>query len=172
MYVARRVPNYVAWQRLLTVPLQVNTRTALPLNAVLFCAIFTAIICLINIASTVAFNAIVSLTIAGLFTSYMIPIVLLAIKRVRDPAALTWGPWSLGRMGIFVNIFSACFLFVSIIFSFFPPAIPVQLESMNWSILVFGGGIVLGLLFFAIRGRHNYHGPIFERNTIPVDRFE
>lgn len=151
---------------------QVHTRTSLPLNSVLFCATFTAIICLINIASTVAFNAIVSLTIAGLFISYIIPITLLVMKRIHDPSSITWGPWSLGRLGIFVNLFSMCFLLISVIFSFFPPVIPVTLVSMNWSILVFGGTVVLGLLFYAIRGRKNYSGPISETSIIPMQALE
>jgi choline transport protein len=99
----------------------------------------------------------------------MIPITLLVLKRVHDPTSLVWGPWSLGRLGIFVNIFSICFLVVSVVFSFFPPTIPVTLVSMNWSILVFGGAVVLGLGFYTVRGRKNYHGPIFERSIIPTN---
>lgn len=142
---------------------------AIPLNSVLFCATLTAIICIINIASSVAFNAIVSLTIAGLFSSYFIPIALIASKRL-GAAEIRWGPWSLGpKLGFVVNIFSLCFLAVSIVFSFFPPGIPVTLVSMNWSILVFGGTVVLGILFYIVRGRKNYHGPIVERGIIPYD---
>jgi amino acid transporter len=117
----------------------------------------------------VAFNAIVSLTIAGLYTSYMIPVPLLILKRLSNPASIEYGPWTLGSAGIFINIFSVAFLAVSIVFSFFPPAIPVTLVSMNWSVLVFGGGVILGLMFYAVRGRHNYHGPIFERGFMPTD---
>ncbi|PSS20430.1 hypothetical protein M430DRAFT_34710 [Amorphotheca resinae ATCC 22711] len=149
----------------------VNTRTALPLNAVIFCATVTAIICIINIASTVAFNAIVSLTIAGLYTSYFIPITLLAIKRSREPSSIVWGPWTLGPAGLIINILSMCFLIISIVFSFFPPVVPVTLISMNWSALVFGGGVIIGLVFYAIWGRKNYHGPIFERGVMPTDQY-
>lgn len=148
-----------------------NTRTALPLNAVIFCATVTAIICIINIASTVAFNAIVSLTIAGLYTSYFIPITLLAIKRSREPSSIVWGPWTLGPAGLIINILSMCFLIISIVFSFFPPVVPVTLISMNWSALVFGGGVIIGLVFYAIWGRKNYHGPIFERGIMPTDQY-
>jgi choline transport protein len=142
---------------------------AIPLNSVLFCASLTAIICLINIASTVAFNAIVSLTIAGLFSSYFIPIALIASKRLTSKD-IRWGPWRLGpKLGFVINLFSMCFLAISIVFSFFPPGIPVTLVSMNWSILVFGGTVVLGILFYIVRGHKNYNGPIVERGIIPLN---
>jgi choline transport protein len=145
---------------------------AIPLNAVLFSASITAIICLINIASSVAFNAIVSLTIAGLFSSYFIPIALITSKRLTSND-IRWGPWKLGaKMGFAINIFSMCFLAISIVFSFFPPGIPVTLVSMNWSILVFGGAVVLGILFYIVRGHKNYNGPIVERTIIPSDELE
>ncbi len=142
---------------------------AIPLNSVLFCACLTAIICLINIASSVAFNAIVSLTIAGLFSSYFIPIALIASKRLTSEE-MRWGPWKLGsKLGFAINIFSLCFLAISIVFSFFPPGIPITLVSMNWSILVFGGTVVLGVLFYVVRGHKNYSGPIVERSIIPYE---
>jgi choline transport protein len=143
---------------------------SIPLNSVLFCVTLTGIICLINIASTVAFNAIVSLTIAGLFSSYLIPIILIAWRRVSSEE-VRWGPWKLGKLGFLINIFSICFLITSIVFSFFPPGIPVTLVSMNWSIVVFGGTVFLGSIFYILQGRKNYNGPIVERGIIPSEEW-
>jgi choline transport protein len=142
---------------------------AIPLNSVLFCATLTAVICLTNIASSVAFNAIASLTIAGLFSSYFIPIALIASKRLTSQE-IRWGPWKLGsKLGFCINIFSLCFLSVPIVFSFFPPGIPIKVVSMNWSILVFGGTAVLDILFYIVRDHKNYKGPIAERGITPLD---
>jgi len=74
----------------------------------------------------------------------------------------------MGPLGLYVNILSIIFLIISIVFSFFPPAIPVTLESMNWSCLVFGGATVLGLAWYAVRGRKQYNGPIFEVPMMPI----
>lgn len=147
-----------------------NKRMSIPLNSVLFCVTLTGIICLINIASTVAFNAIVSLTIAGLFSSYLIPIILIAWRRVSSEE-VRWGPWKLGKLGLFINIFSICFLTISIVFSFFPPGIPVTLVSMNWSVVVFGGTVFLGWIFYIVHGSKNYNGPIVERGIIPSEEW-
>lgn len=140
---------------------QVNERSGLPLRSVLLCTLITALIGIINVGSTVAFNAIVSLTMAGLFTSYMIPIILLVLKRVKGEE-IPFGPWRMGPLGIFVNLASIGFLAISIVFGFFPPSLPVTPANMNWSIVVFGGELLIGLVYYAVRGRVVYTGPIVE----------
>ena len=148
-----------------------NKRQALPLNAIALSTVVASLICLINVGSTAAFNAIVSLTIAGLFTSYMIPITLLVMKRFKGDE-IRWGPWRLGRAGLPINVCALAFLFISTLFSFFPPATPVTAVSMNWSVVVFMGGIIIGLVFYAVRGRKIYTGPIVERPIIVMDSYE
>ncbi|KAK3672390.1 hypothetical protein LTR78_007697 [Recurvomyces mirabilis] len=147
---------------------QVNERLALPLRAIVLCSIIPCLIGLINIGSTAAFNAIVSLTEAGLYISYLIPIILIMIKKIKGEH-ISYGPWSMGRYGVLVNGFSAVFLTISVFFSFFPPAIPVTPVTMNWSIAVFGGFVILGLIWYAVLGRRQYHGPIVERPSLVTD---
>jgi choline transport protein len=91
------------------------------------------------------------------------------MKRRQDPSSIPWGPWTLGSYGLYINIFSAVFLLISIVFSFFPPAVPVTLTSMNWSCLVFGTTTIFGLIFYAVKGRKQYNGPIFERSVLPFE---
>lgn len=140
----------------------VNKTLDLPLRSIALCAIIPCLIGLINIGSTAAFNAIVSLTEAGLFISYLIPIMLITIKKIKGES-IKYGPWKMGNFGIVANAFSAVFLVISVFFSFFPPATPVTLVTLNWSILVFGGFIILGLVWYAVLGRKQYDGPVLER---------
>lgn len=140
----------------------VDSRFSLPLRAVGFSTVFGALICLINIGSTAAFNAIISIVLVGLFTSFLIPILLIAIKRIRGEY-VRMGPWRLGALGLPVNLFAVGFLFISIVFSFFPGDVPVTLLSMNWSVVVVGGVNLLGFVWYAIEGRTMYHGPVLER---------
>jgi len=144
-------------------------KSALPLRSVIFCATITALIGLINIGSTAAFNAIVSLTIAGLFLSYLFPILLMIRKRVKGEQ-VRMGPWTLGKFGLPCNIIAACFLVISTFFSFFPPALPVTLVTMNWSCVVFGGVVIIGLVYYVLLGRNVYHGPIIERPILLTDQ--
>lgn len=147
----------------------VDKRTTLPLRSIFFCAIVSAVIGLINIGSTVAFNAIVSLIIAGLFVSYLTAIVLMILKRVKRET-IDFGPWSLGWAGLPINVVAACFLLISVVFSFFPPATPVTLMSMNWSCLMWGGSTLIGLVYYAVRGRKIYHGPVIEKAIVLLEK--
>ncbi|KAJ5674493.1 Amino acid/polyamine transporter I [Penicillium maclennaniae] len=146
----------------------VNSRSGLPIRSVALCAFITACICVINVGSSAAFNAIVSLTTAGLFLSYEIAIVLIVIKKIkRDP--IPYGPWTLGPFGLVVNIASICFLTITVFFSFFPTELPVVPSNMNWSIVVFSGEFIIGLIWYGVYGRRVYHGPINESGTAVMD---
>ena len=149
----------------------VDKRTALPLRSIAFCAIVSAIIGLINIGSTVAFNAIVSLTVAGLFTSYLTVVGLMIIKRIKGEN-IVFGPWSLGWAGLPINILSACFLIILVVFSFFPPETPVTLMTMNWSCLMWGGSTLIGLAYYAVIGRKIYHGPVVEKAIVLTEKHD
>jgi len=65
-------------------------------------------------------------------------------------------------VGLLVNAFAVAFLLISLFFSFWPPALPVGLITMNWSCAVFGGVVTLGVLWYVVIGRKAYHGPVVE----------
>ena len=58
---------------------------------------------LINLGSVVAFNALTTLALIGLYTSYILPIGLLFYHRVTHPG-LIFGPLTLGRWGVPINL--------------------------------------------------------------------
>lgn len=136
----------------------VDSFLVIPLRTLALCTVIPCLLALINIGSTVAFNAFVSITEAGLFLSYLIPISLIMIRKIRREQ-LNYGPWQMGSFGLAVNAFSVVYLVISTFFSFFPPAVPVTAMSMNWSVAVFGGFVLIGFLWFAIWGRRQYEGP-------------
>lgn len=113
---------------------------------------------LINIGSSVAFNAIVSLVAAAFFGSYIIPISMVAYRRAKG-IPLELGPWNMGRLGLAVNLFSLVWLIITWIFSFFPIAIPVTPSTMNWSSVLWGFVMIFGILWYFARQRHHFTGP-------------
>ncbi|PWY92298.1 amino acid transporter [Aspergillus heteromorphus CBS 117.55] len=147
---------------------RVSPKSAIPLRAVGMCAFMTAITCIINIGSSAAFNAMISLTTAGLFSSYEIAIVLITLKKIKGEP-IPYGPWAMGRWGILVNIASICFLTITIVFSFFPEELPVTATNMNWSVVVFFGEFFLGFGWYIVRGRKSYNGPIVETGFTSAD---
>ena len=78
---------------------------------------------------------------------------------------INFGPWNLGRYGLAINIFAAIYTLVTVIFSFFPPSLPVDAVAMNYSCVVYGGVVILGLFYYAIRGHKKFVGPSIELDS-------
>jgi amino acid transporter len=130
------------------------------LNAVLVSLAVTILLSLINIGSTVALFAIVSLTITSLMTSYMITIGCLIIKRLRGQP-LPPHRWTLGRYGLVVNIGALVFLIPLFIFAMFPVTAEVTPMTMNWSSVMYSGVITLATAYyFLLGGKDNYIPPV------------
>jgi len=116
---------------------------------------------LINIASTAAFFAITGLATVALYTSYILSISLLVLRRVHKQE-IPFGPWQLGSLGIYVNCFSLIYsLFVSF-WLFFPNFIPVTALNMNYTVLVYGGTFIFSSLAWFFYGKATYRGPLKE----------
>src|SRR5277367_6175371 len=126
----------------------------IPLNAVLLTFTITCLLSLINIGSTVAFNTIGSLALVAILGTYMISISIFILRRLRGP--LPRSRWSLGKMGIFINIGAVAWLLMVWVFCFFPVAIPVTVTTMNWNVVMFVGISVIGLGYWFIWGSKEY----------------
>ncbi|KAI1212024.1 amino acid transporter [Annulohypoxylon truncatum] len=162
---------------------RVNPRTGIPIYSVITTAVIAVILSLVNIGDSTAFNGVISISTAGLFGSYLIAASLLLYRRVTGGigvandndvltntvgSSLTWGPWRLhGAFGIANNIFSCIYLVFIFFFSFWPPALEVTPETMNWAVLVFGTVILFSVLYYAVWARKVYSGPIIESIPYP-----
>lgn len=102
-----------------------------------------------------------SLSLIGHYTSYVLPIFLLIIRRF-DKKEIPWGPWTLGKWGLFINLISAIFSLVLIVFMLFPPYQPVNVENMNYAGLIFGAVLIMSTVLWFAYGRKIYRGPVRE----------
>ena len=131
----------------------------IPVRAVVVSMCITCTVSLINIGSNVAFNAIISLGVVALLNSYYITIACLVWRRLRGKP-LPARRWSLGRYGLAINILSLLFLTPIYFFAFWPPATPVEPDTMNWAVVMYGGVVIWALVYYAVWGRHSYVGPV------------
>ncbi|PLB48531.1 amino acid transporter [Aspergillus steynii IBT 23096] len=131
----------------------------IPFNAVMVSFVVTALLSLINIGSTVALQAIVTLTISSLMSSYVITIGCLLLKRLRGHP-LPPHRWTLGRFGMAVNIGALAFLLPVFVFAFFPLTATVDKETMNWCVVMYCGVIIIAVVYYLFRGRHHYIPPV------------
>ncbi|PLB47794.1 amino acid transporter [Aspergillus steynii IBT 23096] len=133
----------------------VNESTVLPLRAITSSTAFMALLGFINIGSTTAFNAIVSLSVVSLYISYLTPIFLHILRRITGPP-LQYGPFVLEKVGALLNILSVVYSTVVVIFLFFPPYQPVTVENMNYACVVFGAVLVFSGGLWVFKGRKVY----------------
>lgn len=132
----------------------------IPLNAVVFCFVSTALLSLINLGSIVAFNAILSLGVVALLTSYLTSMGCILIKRVRGEELLP-RRFDLGvPLGWFTNVVGLIYIMLAYIFAFFPLYNNPVLETMNWASCVYGGVGVVATVYYIFYARHVYVPPV------------
>ncbi|QIW98593.1 hypothetical protein AMS68_004111 [Peltaster fructicola] len=143
----------------------VQGRSKLPLNAILVTYAFTVLLSLINLGSTIAFNAIISLQLLALMATYAVSIGCILLRRIRRET-LPPARWSLGRYGLLINAFAFFYSLFAIIFICFPVSLPVEAASMNWAIVMFVGVLSIALVYYYVHGHRVYHGPVVLVQTL------
>lgn len=132
----------------------------IPLNSVIVCFCCTALLSLINLGSMVAFNAILSIGVGALLTSYMTSIGCILLKRIRGEELLP-RRWSLGDpFGWFCNIVGLVYVIIAFIFAFFPVYNHPNVMQMNWASAVYGGVAIVATVYYLLYARYIYVPPV------------
>lgn len=139
---------------------QVSPRWDLPLNSVLFTFLTSAVLALINLGSSAALNSVTSLATNAILSSYMCSIGCLIWRRIANQPMLS-SKFTLGsRWGLGVNVASEAFFAVAFVLAFFPLTKDPDAASMNWNILIYGVVVCFSLVYYFLRGRYRYVGPV------------
>lgn len=140
---------------------KVHPTLRIPLNALCLVLTVVTLLMLLNIASTSAVYAILSLNNLALYTSYLQIVGSFFAHKLRGyPVA--YGPFKLGRWGYAINVYAICFLVFIIIWLPFPPYLPVTGENMNYSGPIFGFVLLVALIDWFVWGH--------KRFTVPKNR--
>jgi choline transport protein len=84
---------------------------------------------------------------------------------------LTWGPWHIkGLLGTINNAYACLYMIFVIFWSVWPAETPVTAESMNYSVVVTGGVMILSGIWYVVRGRKEYKGPVLDDDPKVVAR--
>jgi amino acid transporter len=129
-----------------------------PLPALFLMGIVCCFLSLINLGSTVAFNALVALSMVALCISYLIPIVFLTLRQLTGKHP-KYGPWRLGRWSMPVKLGAIVYLVYIAVFVPFPTSLPVTAVTMNYAAPIFLGAILLALVDWMARGRNIFEVP-------------
>jgi amino acid transporter len=153
------IPGWRIWSR-------VNAHR-IPVNAVVFMAVCAAILTIPayfpNASGIpVAFYAVVSIAVIGLYIAYVIPIYL----RWRMGDAFEAGPWNNGRKYRWMNPFATVWVgLISIIFILptTPAGVPWNDEfdwnAVNYAPLVTGGVILAVGIWWLVSAKNTFTGP-------------
>jgi amino acid transporter len=153
------IPGSRIWSR-------VNERR-LPFNAVIFMAVCAAILTIPAAFGNadgipVAFFAVVSIAVIGLYIAYVIPIYL----RWRMGDAFEAGPWTNGRKYRWMNPFATIWVgIITIIFIL--PTVPAGVpgnkdfswNSVNYAPLVTGGVVLIVGIWWLVSAKRTFTGP-------------
>ncbi|KAK1140016.1 hypothetical protein N8T08_010925 [Aspergillus melleus] len=138
---------------------KVDPRYKIPIRALFLVASCVIALSFIQIGSTAAFNAILSLSTMGLYISYLLPLIFLVIKRFTAPGEIPQGSFTMGKWGLPVNLVAILFATYFVIFLPFPAEIPVTAENMNYAGPVLGFVMLFACGDWVVRGRHKWNGP-------------
>ena len=141
---------------------KIDPKRKIPVNAITLSCIISCLLALINIGSSTAFNAIISLNTAALMFTYTMSITCVIYRKIWHPNTLPHRRWDMGRWGLSVNIIGLLYCIFAMFWSFWPTELPVTADNFNWSIVIFGTVFILSLVMYVFRGRKEYCGPVVE----------
>ncbi|KAF8602321.1 putative choline transport protein Ctr [Ceratobasidium sp. AG-I] len=134
----------------------VHPLAGVPINAHLMSCVWVAVLGCLYIASTTAFNSIITGCITFLYFSYSIPVICLL---VRGRSSIDRGPFWLGNWGMVANFVLLGWTVFCLVFFSFPFVMPATPGNMNYVSLVIAVYALYLCAYWYFRGRHIFRVP-------------
>lgn len=140
----RAIPVSRLWSK-------VDTRHGTPIWSLVLTTVVQMLLGLINLGSSSAFLAFVSVGVISLAVSYGIPIAISMFHWRKD---VNYARWTMGKtVGWVVNSIAMLWIaFETVLFSM-PTTLPVTEVSMNYAIVVFFAFMVMSAIWYAMYAR-------------------
>jgi amino acid transporter len=138
------IPGAAFWAK-------VNPSLGIPVNALGLVTIVQMLLGLINLGSTSAFTAFVSVGVQALALAYAIPI---AISLLNKREQVLKARWNLGRIiGPIVNVVALAWIAFELVLFSMPTALPVTSITMNYASVVLVGFGAIAAVWYAVHAR-------------------
>jgi hypothetical protein len=138
---------------------RVSSKHDTPIFALALTTVVQMLLGLINLGSSSAFLAFVSVGVMSLAISYAIPISISMWHRRREVNA---AKWSMGpTVGWLVNIIAVLWIAFEMVLFSMPTVLPVTEVSMNYAIVVFVGFMVLSGIWYLV---YAHKGELLQRD--------
>ncbi|KAI1389019.1 amino acid transporter [Hypoxylon trugodes] len=145
---------------------KIDKRHGTPILALALTTLIEMLLGLINLGSSSAFLAFVSVGVISLAVSYGIPIVISLFHTRKE---VNSARWTMGKyLGLIVNLLAVAWIAFEVVLFSMPTALPVTEASMNYAIVVFLGFMMLSAIWYGVYARKVYRGPP-ESDGLTVD---
>jgi amino acid transporter len=153
------VPGSKNWHKL--------DKSRTPRNAIIFAAVFAFILAIPSVVSDVAYIAVTSIAVIGLYIAYIIPIILRQSAKDFKP-----GPWSLGKWSRPIGIVSIVWVVFIVVLFMLPTASPVTVQSFNYTPVVMLGATAILLIVWFAGARKWFKGPKIQGSAAELAAIE
>ncbi|KAG1588445.1 hypothetical protein G6F48_005261 [Rhizopus delemar] len=134
-----------------------HPRTQSPVIAVWFNILVAAIVGVLYMINSTAYEAIVSVNTIGSQVSYLVPVLLrITVSRTQFKP----GPFSLGRLSVPVGAIASAWLIFTCALFITPTTAPVTPDTMNYAVVPFGAIMIFSMAYYFIWGRKWFTGPV------------
>ncbi|KAH7025413.1 putative amino acid permease [Macrophomina phaseolina] len=144
------VPLARVWSR-------IDERFGVPIWSLVLITVVQMLLGLINLGSTSAFTAFVSVGVIALALSYAFPIAISLLHKRREVARARFhcGP----LIGGFVNVVALAWIAFELVLFSMPTALPVTEVTMNYASVVLAGFLTIAGAWYIAHSRKYYKGP-------------
>jgi amino acid permease (GABA permease) len=130
---------------------KVNTRTGTPTNSIWLCVCLSILLVIPAIWSLVAYAAVTSIAVIGLYIAYVTPVLLRRLNKDFER-----GPWHLGRWSPLIGwIAIAWVVFITILF-ILPPLAPVTVSTFNYAPIAVIVVVILAVSLWFGKGKATF----------------
>ena len=147
---------------------KINKRTRTPTNSIWLAAAGAFILGLPYLYSPVAYAAVISIAVIGLYIAYGIPIFL----RLRAGSGFQPGPWNLGTWGRPVAFIAVGWIaFIAILFVL-PQVAPINILTFNYAIVAVAAVVIYSGGYWMLSARNWFKGPVAQGSEAELEAIE
>jgi len=130
--------------------------------------VFAFILAIPSMWSSVAYGAVISIAVIGLYIAYVIPTLL---RRLAGDS-FTPGPWNLGRWSPLVGWIGIIWVGIITILFVLPTASPITWHNFNYTIVAVGVVLLYATVFWLVSARKWFTGPRAQGDESALEAIE
>jgi len=146
----------------------INPRTRTPTRSIYFSVVFAFILAIPSLWSSVAYGAVISISVIGLYIAYVIPTLLRRLAGNRFQP----GPWNLGRWSFVIGWVGVVWVaFITVLFML-PTASPITWHTFNYTPVAVGVVLLYATVYWLVSARKWFTGPRSQGDQASLEAIE